>query len=554
MSGKEDKRYEKIASFLILFVIPVPIVVLYWRAGFFPTHDGIIHIIRIEQFHKSFAAGQIPVRLAPELLGGAGYPLFVINNQLPYYLAEPFLFLGLSSVQAYRILILTAYCFYSLFSFIFFSKLGGRKGGLLATILISYSPYLFANMFTRGALAEILGVSIIPLGFLAVHRLPEVSFLAFTLGLMLLSHTLVAGAILPFILLYSLIVFRKKWRVILKRLLLALGWAFGIAAFGILPAILERSYFVFNNRIMNIWRSHLLNPFSIFRLPFSGASIFTPYQVGFFPLIILLLTLVIIFYRRPRKYLSLYLFFIGMFLLNAFLSSSWSASVWRIIPFLSLIVFPWRLLSLVSFASAALAALIFGALSKKYRWLLIVISVLAVYSSRHYWKPTVFPKEFVEQQNQFTTATTENEYDPIGMDKKIGNFDIPDLQILSGKGKISDKQKSVGRLHFRADIEQESLIQANILYFPGWRLLVDGSPQFINTQVPSETTEGLNGLISFWLPEGVHQVDILLTETPLRMLANLISGFSLLMLLVKLIKELIKRFVYLSVYWFCNFL
>jgi hypothetical protein len=245
---------------------------------------------------------------------------------------------------------------------------------------------------------------------------------------------------------------------------------------------------------------------------------------------------IILVVLRPKKFAKKELiFFIVIFLGCAFLISDLSFFFWKraVIPYLM----PWRLLTITSIASAALTAMIIASFKKSYHLLIIPILLIpaVMFLSRHYLKPTIFPISFVNAYDQFPTATTEEEFNPVGMDRKILSEKREEVRLLYGEGEIKNIFKKAGLMTFSAQIKNESLIQANVLYFPGWQVKIDNKEIFPNTRIPSPLNNARNGLISFWLSSGNHQVKIYYTETPLRKFADIISLFAILITIILLV-------------------
>lgn len=67
----------------------------------------------------------------------------------------------------------------------------------------------------------------------------------------------------------------------------------------------------------------------------------------------------------------------------------------------------------------------------------------------------------------------------------------------------------------------------NTLYFPGWKVLIDGIPQTIEFQDPA-----YRGLMTFYVDKGQHDVTIVFQETKLRQMANGISIVTSILLVV----------------------
>jgi hypothetical protein len=70
-------------------------------------------------------------------------------------------------------------------------------------------------------------------------------------------------------------------------------------------------------------------------------------------------------------------------------------------------------------------------------------------------------------------------------------------------------------------------IRENTVYFPGWKILVDG------TSVPIQFQDTHNrGVMTFYLEKGAHDVTVQFGETRLRIIADVISALGLFSLLV----------------------
>lgn len=116
----------------------MPSQALILKEELFPSHDGLYHILRIEEFHQSIVGLNIPPRLAPGLYGGIGYPLFVVNYQIPYYLTEVFLLFSNNSAFAYKGVISLTFILSGTFAYMLFRKIGSRPASLTGAMLYSY--------------------------------------------------------------------------------------------------------------------------------------------------------------------------------------------------------------------------------------------------------------------------------------------------------------------------------------------------------------------------------------------------------------------------------
>jgi len=66
---------------------------------------------------------------------------------------------------------------------------------------------------------------------------------------------------------------------------------------------------------------------------------------------------------------------------------------------------------------------------------------------------------------------------------------------------------------------------SNTQYFPGWRVYIDGQKTPIEFQ-----DQNWRGLITFPIPQGTHNIRIQFEETTVRIVANIFSVFSILLL------------------------
>src|SRR3989344_2066844 len=88
---------------IVLLIIVLPSQILMVRSkALYPSHDGLTHIQRIEEFHANIIRGQIPPRITYYLNEGIGYPMFVANYQLPYYMSEIFMLITNNPVFSFK--------------------------------------------------------------------------------------------------------------------------------------------------------------------------------------------------------------------------------------------------------------------------------------------------------------------------------------------------------------------------------------------------------------------------------------------------------------------
>ena len=396
-------------SLIFLALFSVWITRDLFRPDFFQSHDALYHVVRLDQFHKSFISGQIPVRWAPDLLNGLGYPLFVVNYHLPYYLAEVFHLVGFSLFTAIKGVFIVSLITSAFTGFwLFYSWTKKPSAATLGAVFYILAPYRLANIFERGALGEALAYAFVPLLFLGLdhirtRRSPHLFIFALTATS--LSHTVVLLVFLPVILVYWLV--HRPLQI--KLVLISLIGTFGLTAFQLFPVIFERHYLKFDANLLTAYQGHFKSLYQLLRLPHPSINIGTRFQVGLTHLLVVLVSLFSFARGRLAKQGDpLMRFFIIVFMISLFLITPVSQFLWDNLPLLPMVLYPWRFLGVAAFATAALAALL------RPKFLVTCLLLLAVlFTNRHYIRVDEFIAPVFPQELLAGNATTQNEFDPI---------------------------------------------------------------------------------------------------------------------------------------------
>ena len=439
-----------------------------FRPEFFQTHDALYHVVRLDQFHQALVGGQFPVRWAPTLLNGLGYPLFIVNYHLPYYLAETFHLIGLSLFDSVKAVFILSLTLSSLSAFwLFYSWTKNNLAALLGAIFFILAPYRLANIFERGALGEAVAYIFVPLVFLGLDKLKLGKTLPsiFSLSGLILSHTVVLLSFVPVFFLYTLILVRPK----LKSLIFSGLAVFGLTAFQMFPVFFERHYLKFDANLLTAYQDHFKNLYQLLRIPHEGINLGTRFQIGLTHTLVWIIGL---FFLKNKK-----LFFFALIvLLGLFLITPASQPAWQNLPLVKMILYPWRFLGVIAFATSAITALLLSSLNRSYLFLVsCFLFFVVLFTTRHYTRVDRFIAPIFPQELLSGNGTTQNEFDPIWL-------------------------------------KPEALVQTHDpsvkLYFPGW----SGTPDF-------------QGLVS--VKPGTQ-----FQETPIRNLGNWLSLLSLVSIII----------------------
>jgi uncharacterized membrane protein YfhO len=75
------------------------------------------------------------------------------------------------------------------------------------------------------------------------------------------------------------------------------------------------------------------------------------------------------------------------------------------------------------------------------------------------------------------------------------------------------------RKEYEVNLDAPKTLRFHIVYFPGWNITIDGVKASIDYQ--------LNGTLDVKVPAGKHRITASMSETPLRLMADILSLFSL---------------------------
>lgn len=501
---------KRLTVILLLLVLTLPATWALLRPGFFPSHDGEWMVIRLSAFHQALTDGQFPVRWSIRLNHGFGYPVLNFLYPLPFYLGEVFYLVTHSFVAATKLVFIFSFFASALAMFGWLRRRYSFWPSLAGTSLYLYTPYRLVDTYVRGSVGESLGFVFIPLVFLAIDLIPRhprwaIIFGSVSAAALILSHN-VFVIFLGLAIIYGLLTLPKKFRL---NLLVMLVLAAALSAYFWLPALWElrlvyASQFPVANPINHlatlrqlIWPSWGYGPSA------TGVEAMS-IQIGLVNLGVTLVSL--IFLRRN-------LFFIAT-AISILLMHRIATPFWSVLPGIGVIQFPWRLLSLVTFATAALAA----HLTKKPAASLLIslLAILFTVSYAHPQSTTFLPDAYYATNDD--TTTVRGEYLPLWVTLPPKER-IPERAVfVTGTGEIVDYTETNSEIHFRVEAVQSdptAVIKVAQTYYPGWQVTVNSGLVPIDTRY--------NGVIAFTIPKGQSQILIRWQEPLHRRIVNSIS-------------------------------
>ncbi|MCP4416512.1 MAG: YfhO family protein, partial [Chloroflexi bacterium] len=555
--------------FLItLLAIPVlqPLFSTKNSCGF----DTMFHLWRSVQAGELLQAGVLYSRWAPQMAHGYGYPLFLFQSPLTAQATAVFHQFGLSWPVALNLMYGLGIVASGWTMWWLARTFWGNLGGLVAAVAYLYAPFHAYVAFYRASLSETVAWSLPPLLLWGIYRWQKdrsrwgLVTAVFSFILLMLTHDVTAYAFMPlfvgWILLWGINgrfdrlkadrSWAKLWRGVIALLL-----GIGGSTFFWLPAIAERNAIQFgraNSAWPFLYFNNFLPPDQLLALPRSAdpglLNDWPPRALGGLLLAFALLG-VLLAWRHSgwRRWLA------GFLLLGlvgyVFLAISLSEPLWTAVPQLAAFQFPWRFLAPASFLAAFLCGAVGhreaqredGESQRKMRGMVVPILAVGLLSVAHWgW---LFPDHCAvpddlsvsgmvgwEMATKTVGSTASGELLPLGVEivPEPANPPAWDARLDTSVLPPNTKLLTTNHKPLTTIIELETAVpfQATIriFNFPGWRVMINDEPVEITTSDPQ-------GWITFPVGNGRSTIEATFSETPLRLAADGLSLFSLLLLL-----------------------
>ena len=351
----------EISVFALLLLVAIAINQRMIRQGFNGLGDARWHLTWIQHFSKQVLEEGIGY---PRWLAGTnfgyGSPTFVFYPPFIYYLSTALKAFGLALEQTVYILISGGIFLSGTSFYIFGRSLWGRSPAAVGAIAYMASPGIY-GLVHGGGFASLYAYVWTPLLLLFTHRSTEDNQHSgiYRLGLALV-WTLVALTHLPSLLIFAIawtfytlpLLWQRPWKIRLQTWITApLGW--GLAAFFIIPAILEQRYINIDYMLASQdgFRAAMPKLLDIVSSGFSNI-----FLMQWIACIAFAVIAQIGFAKCPQKRRqAVILLAIALFIV--FLICDWSWLLWQINPIVQKIELSARLDRLFYIAQAALCAL-----------------------------------------------------------------------------------------------------------------------------------------------------------------------------------------------------
>jgi hypothetical protein len=323
------------------------------------------------------------------------------------------------------------------------------------------------------------------------------------------------------------------------------------AAFYILPAWIYRNlthldqlgnFFREKNGFVTIGQL-IYSPWSYAGIDTTGKAA-TTVQIGAVALVLFLGWLARLMFKakelNPEDNYKKAVFFTGVMGMGIFMMTQASWPLWKELPPLQALQFPWRLLLVVT-PAAVFCGTYFLTKLKQYQLILVGLMIVpaVVYSTREYTKVERYyrwedpAKETLGYRGTYTLLLEETPkwhsvYDEFDQIHKYdySKTEKGDFTMTSVSWKTNYHQMAV-------ETPQGGILSDKTHYWPGWKVFVDGEE--VKLYDPWDPYS--HGLLTFDVPSGKHLIESKLTETPLNLLADGISLAGIGLALVTVIRS-----------------
>lgn len=550
---------------LLLPMLAAPAIWPLANKGLTASFDGATHLLRLGALQRAVGDGVILPRWLPDMQLGYGYPVFNFYPAGAYFVALLPTFFGATPYWAYAL------------GFVFALVLAGFGAMLLARDLLRvaspwpalaagvaymYAPYLLVNVYIRGSLPEALAQALLPWVLWSARRVlmrPHptgyVVVVALTLGGLALTHSLTLMLFVPYLAVYVAVIWWTNGRgwPSLRWMIGALLAAVGISAFFWLPMLFDRQFLsgaAFDTARFgwlpdNVWRWDNFLDLNFFY----GYDFLRPVQLGLLQVILAGAGFFV-----ARRFDAEWLFFAVTALGALVLIGAWSLPIWQSNEVLTVVQFPWRLLSLASLSLASMTAgLALPFAQRQAGWVVAVVLIgLLVVAQRprlaeietfsdatvRVDAPMLAQAEVAKGVLMADAASSVEEFRPRWVAGDLALVQQPQMAD-AGSLYLANLQANPLELAVLVSTPATATLRFQDFYFPGWKIVTSTG----QTLRPYPSTA--LGLLTVDLPPGSYVVDKLWRDPPLARLGAIISLVTLAVLAA--VSFVDRRFRWMSI-------
>lgn len=494
----------------------------------------------LQGFMKAFAEGDLYPRWTDDTNGGLGAPSFVLFPPLTYYGAGAASWLTGSIISGFKLYLfvvslLSAAAFYALAR----QWVGPGLPAALGSAVYLLLPYRVLDMYQRFAMSETTAFVFFPLILLFARRTiltgrrRDAALLSACYAGLIYTHIVSALSFSLFFGLWLLWETKGRFRSLLRPAL-ALACGLGLAAPALAPAAIEKSHANIgwvrempngDYRINFIFRDDVL-PGLGFKDPVKPPVLKSAHTQLLLAGLAAGLALTWSSRQQQRRRADVAVLAAGVGLAY-FMQTDPSTFIWRVVPELASIQFPWRLQTLMVLFTALVCAFAFsagwgraGGAQAAHRGfggiggVLLALTLLANFglsAQNASLKPFQF--DAAASRSPGVVQWTEPAFTPVEFTAyrrfKQMRIEMPQGAFAEGTGQVTFSRWLSSRRSLEVDSAEGGVVLVRSFWFPGWAATLDGGPLAVGASSPY-------GTLTFAVPPGRHRVELTFGSTPVR--------------------------------------
>ncbi|MBZ0292252.1 MAG: hypothetical protein K8L99_06755 [Anaerolineae bacterium] len=545
--------------FVVSFILMLPLLL---QPTFHRGADIETHIYNTTLFGREFTDGVIYPRWLGDLYWGYGSPSGMLSKVTTYYASGLLTVLGLSPIVALKIVIWATLFGSGCAMYWLAMPYLPPTATLTAAIFYQLAPYAMIDLYSRMALPEYMSFLWLPLLFgLLINCIERKSLLypvlfAICFTAQMLTHFLIAyltGLTLALLGLYQLWRVRENLRGPLLRVVLAGLLTLGLSAFYVLPLLVENQFLNvqwFTQGILwgDYRNNFLLNASAYNGTDFEAVSIENTI-IGISALFGIGVAVIVAFanlcypHHHPSRQRNMALVMLVVFAVATFMSFSLAQPLYRVIPQLNLLQFPWRWQTIATVAVAYLVGEGITWLKDMPRrktlkfatQILIALLILQAFYSIFIIYINISGRGPIKEENLqevLGQRPIENSFvfrtflPRWAAEVDFATLPRPNPQVTSeNPADINIEIWRSPRRVFTVQSESANTITLHTFWFPGWQITVNG--EAITPDIQPQT-----GLMQIPLPAGESNIMAIFGDTPIRSAGKVISLLTLLGVIV----------------------
>jgi hypothetical protein len=509
--------------------------------------DTVAYFNWVRQVADSFASGVLLPRWMPDAHGAYGSPAFVFYAPLLFYVTAAVKLVTGDPLSAMALAKVLGLFLSGLFTYAFVKDLWGFRAAVVASLVYILLPYRIFDLYFLGTHASKFALVWFPLILFFCNRAVHeeklgrgTAGLAVSYALLCLTHLLPAYMFTPVLVGFGLVIGRERLSVAAARVALGCVLGLALAAFYLIPVMIERPWVHFDI-LTKLEIFHYSKNF-LFSL-FAPRSPPNPMFYGGLARIILVSTVfaasfytaAAVLKKQPVTHVEA--FFVACAAVPLFLMSSLSSFVWAHVPGMKMLQFPTRWSAVLVFALACLAGagthrLKFSQVNSR-RGALLLVPVLAalLLCLRYDAKIIANACKLTESElgggfrwfevNEYVPATVSLDW---LSENAYKNIATPASSSDAG-ATVAVNRWDPARRVLTISASRATTLRIRTFYYPGWRGYIDAneSPLIV---------EGASGAILMRVPDGDHRVILTFGNTPDRRIGILLSVLAILVVVM----------------------